>query len=207
MTVGGTVKLAGKGKPRELPMSVEAKLAYEEKLTNVASGPKTASRSFRYYRQAEAAIKIDKGGQKPVLGEACRLIGAQTKDGVNTLYCPTSPLKREELDLIDVPANTLAIDQLMPVERVAVGATWKHSDEERCQALLGLEAVSLTDVQSVLGEVKENLAEVALAGTVHGAIGGVSTEIELKARYYFDLQQRRITRLPCSSKNNGGSGT
>src|SRR5205814_7326076 len=84
MTVGGTVKLAGQGKPRELPMSVEAKLAYEEKLTNVASSPKTASRSFRYYRQAEAAIKIDKGGQKPVLGEAYRLIGAQTQDGVNT---------------------------------------------------------------------------------------------------------------------------
>ena len=32
-----------------------------------------------------------------------------------------------------------------------------------------------------------------MAGVVQGAIGGVSTEIELKAKYEYDLQQKRIT--------------
>jgi len=205
LKAAGTLTLAGQGKTRELPMSVQARINYEERMTSAAPGPDTAARSFRYYRQAEAAIKIDKGAQNPVLGEAHRLIAAQTKGGTNTLFCPTAPLKREELDLIDVPAGTLAVNALLPADRVTVGATWKHSDEV-LQALLGLDAVSLTDVQSVFGQVKDNLAEVTLAGTVHGATGGVSTQIDLKARYYYDLTLKRITRFAMLTKEKRGVG-
>ena len=55
-------------------------------------------------------------------------------------------------------------------------------DVERRQCiLLGLDAVSFTDVQSVLAEVTGGKAKMTLSGAVNGAVGGVGTEIELKA--------------------------
>jgi hypothetical protein len=110
------------------------------------------------------------------------------------LYCPTARLKREELDLIDIPGNTLLVDQLLPAEPVALGETWKLADQTLA-AMLGLEAVSWTDVQSVLGQVTDGLAEISSAGSVSGAVGGVSTDIEMKAKYKFDLKLKRIVYL------------
>ena len=59
-------------------------------------------------------------------------------------------------------------------------------------ALLGLDEVAKTTVQSTLKEVTEDVARFELTGRVEGTIYGVSTTIEIKARYRFDLQTKRI---------------
>jgi len=109
-----------------------------------------------------------------------------------TFHCPGEPLRREELDLIDTPANPIMLDDMLPPEAVAVGDKWKIPDPAVAQ-LLGLEAVSWTDIESVLGEVANGVAEISSAGAVSGAVGGVSTEIELKAKYKFDIAHKRIS--------------
>ena len=44
---------------------------------------------------------------------------------------------------------------------------------------------------AMLGQITDGVAEIAAAGTVNGAVGGVATEIELKAKYRFDISSRR----------------
>ncbi len=194
LQVGGDLKLVTDGKPNVLPMSVVANFDYDERLlAKDASG--RPSQSIRFYNMARAAIKVDKGGERPTLDPEHRLIRVdKPQKTAAVLLCPAGPLKREELDLVDMPGNTLLVDDLLPAKSVALGESWKLSDEALA-GVLGIEAVNWTDVQSVLGEVVEGVADIAAAGSVSGAVGGVATEIELKAKYKFDLKLKRITFL------------
>jgi hypothetical protein len=194
LEVGGDLKLVSEGKVKPVPMSVVAHLAYDELLfTAEAKGEHLSS--LRYYERAEATIKIEQGGAKPSLRETHRLIGADWGSAGITLFSPQGPLKRDELDLLMLPANSLLLDALLPAEPVSIGGTWKHS-EPLLAALLDLDAVSTSDVQSTLKNVQpQRSATLELAGKLEGAIHGVSTKIELKGRYTYDFARKRITNL------------
>ncbi|HET6882570.1 MAG TPA: hypothetical protein VFI31_20555 [Pirellulales bacterium] len=195
LDVGGDLKLVEEGKPKTLKMSVSAQLVYDEKDQSVRSAAGTTHvRSVRQYRQARAAIKIGEGAVEPKLRASRRLIVADEADGRVTLFSPTGPLTREELDLVDVPANSLLLDQLLPFKAVKVGDRWRH-DSALMAALLGLDVVSQSDVESELKDVAADRARLEMAGKLLGAVGGVATEIEVKAKYRFDFNQRRVTGL------------
>ncbi|HWB11925.1 MAG TPA: hypothetical protein VG826_22030 [Pirellulales bacterium] len=191
--VGGDVKLAEEGKTRSLKMSVAGKVVYDEK--NLAGrGTAEGARTVRYYRDAQAVIKIDEGGIEPKLRDDRRLIVADEADGRATLFSPNGPLTREELDLVDLPANSLLLDRLLPDQPVRVGDHWRHPDA-LMRELLGLDAVSENDTKSDLKEVTGTRARIEMAGRVLGAVGGVATEIEVKAKYRFDFNERRVTGI------------
>jgi hypothetical protein len=199
LQIGGDLLLSAPGKVatepsvRKLPMNVAARVVYDEYPIALRTGEATSSQALRDYRTAKALVEIEGGRMEPQLSEPHRLIAVQANRSEVLLTCPDHPLTREELDLIDLPANSLLLEELLPKDPVSPGDTWKHSDELMA-ALLRLDAVSLCDVQSMLAEVNaaENVAKISLAGTVQGGIGGVATEIEFKARYTFDLNLKRI---------------
>ena len=122
LQVGGDLKLVNEGKAKDLPMSVVANLKYDEQLLAIgAAGHPT--RSVRYYDDTRAVIKVEKGGEKPTLDPAHRLIVAEKLDKQPTRSCTAqrSPLKREELDLIDVPGGSLLVDELLPARAGGAG--------------------------------------------------------------------------------------
>jgi hypothetical protein len=195
LEVGGEVKLAEQGKARALKMSVAGKVVYDEKSLSVRrTGATDGARSVRYYRDAQAVIKIDEGGIEPKLRDDRRFVVADEAEGRATLFSPAGPLTREELDLIDLPANSLLVDRLLPDHPVRLGDHWDHADA-LVGELLGLDAVSQNDTRSELKEVTGNRARLELTGRVLGAVGGVATEIEVKAKYRFDFNERRVTGL------------
>ncbi len=206
LQVGGDLKLVDtQGKPSELPMSVVANLTYDEALLEVAPDSKP-SRSVRYYDNVAAVIKIANGGEKPSLAPQRRLIMAQRKPGeAAQLFSPGSPLKREELDLIDVPGSTLVIDDLLPTEPVAKGESWKVSDTTLA-ALLALDAVSWCDSTGILGDITNGVADVAVGGTLNGAVAGIGTEIELKVKIKFDVNSRQIRQFAMLVKEKRAVG-
>jgi len=66
--------------------------------------------------------------------------------------------------------------------------------------LLGIDAVGESTVSSELVAVDGSRAKIEMKGTVHGAIDGVATEIEIKARYFYDLKRQHITSLQLVTK-------
>lgn len=207
--VGGDLKLTEEGKVRALKMSVSGKLVYDEKLLSGeaaanASGREASDtespagnlaamrRSVRRYKTAEAVIKIDQGGVEPMLRADRGLVLAEAGGGRATLCSLAGPLTREELDLIDVPANSLVLNDLLPNRAVEIGDRWQHSDDLMA-ALLGLDAVGQSNVFSELKEVTGGRAKIEFSGRVFGAVGGVATEIEVKGKYRYDLAQHRVT--------------
>lgn len=198
LKVGGGLRFNNGEKIVTRPLAVEAALAYDEKELAEAGQPR---RAVRHYDQAEAVIQVDKSGLKPQLRDQRRLIVAAQRDGRVVLFSPEGPLTRDELDLIDVVGNTLVLDQLLPDEPVALGDKWPQ-DEAAIKALLDLDAIAHCEVESVLSDVKDDLAEVTLAGAVRGATEGVATELQIKARYYFHLKARRIVGLTLAIQEN-----
>ena len=194
LEVGGELKEVVEDKVQGAKMGVKCNFSYDEKTLEVPTGSVDRSRSARYYDKLDTVIKVEDKVIKPALRPQRRLIGVEIEPPKMALFSPHGTLTRDELDLIDVLANTLLLDRLLPEEPVAIGETWKHS-KELMVALLGLDAAGQSDVQSVLKEVTDTVARMELSGRVEGALGGVSTEIELKAKYRFDLKSKRIDWL------------
>ncbi|HUY92505.1 MAG TPA: hypothetical protein VMV10_27450 [Pirellulales bacterium] len=191
LEVGGELKVVADGKVKPLKMNVMGKLAYEEKLLGVLADKSAGMRYARHYDQAEAKINIENGEILPRLRDERRLIVVDAAAVQTLLFSPQGPLTREELDLLDVPGNSVWLEELLPAKPVAIGDQWRHSDQ-LLASLLGLDAVSQSDVTSELKAIDAENARFELSGEVHGAIGGVATEISLKAKYRFDRKRRRV---------------
>ncbi len=193
LEVSGKLKVLDKeNELKELKLAVLANLGYDERSLLVSISPKAPMRSVRNYDTATAAIEVEGEEVQSELRDDRRLIAVSAEEGKAVLYSPASPLAADELDLIDLPANTLILDRLLPAYRVGIGDSWEHSDE-LVAILLGLDAVSSSDVESKLASVKNSVALVEMSGSAEGAIHGVSTEIQMRGKYQFDLNAERIT--------------
>ena len=98
------------------------------------------------------------------------------------------------MDLIDLPANSLLLDDLLPAAKKQPGDSWPI-DHAALVGLLSLDAVAASDVRCELGPIHDQAANIRIAGGVQGAIGGVSTELNLDGTATFDLQHGRLTAL------------
>jgi hypothetical protein len=172
-------------------MVVDCKLDYDEKLLELASDLKGATRSVRYYEKAEGVVKNGDEGLKPALRAERKLIGAEVGGEAPVLFSPKGTLNEDDLEVILILGNSLLLDRLLPEKPVAIGDSWKHSEQFMAQ-FLNLDEVGQSDVQSTLKEVTDTLARFELSGRVAGMVDSVSTEIEIKARYRYDRRRNCV---------------
>lgn len=213
LQVGGEILLNAGGtgsvenKLKRLPMSVAAKLQYEEQLLTARETFAGTARTGRRYQQARALIEIDQSKQEAALAGEHVLISAERTGSEIALFSPGKRLSRDELDLIDVAANPATLDDLLPNRQVAIGESWPNNADQLA-ALLRLDAVSLAEVNSLLAEydAATGQATISLAGTVHGAVGGVATEIEIKSKYVFSTSAQRVVRFALLFKEKRSVG-
>lgn len=192
-------------KAEKLKMSAAGTLHYDEMSLDVSQQAGRALRSIRYYDKAEAVLTVGEDQSQPRLRDQRRLIGAEIDGAAVTLFSPLGTLTADELELIDVLGNSLALDMLLPDHRVAVGGTWKHSDKAM-SALCDLDSVSRNDVQSTLASLDDAMARVEMSGALAGTSRGLATSIELKAKYRFDRRVGRITWLGMLVKQSRAAG-
>jgi hypothetical protein len=207
-TPGDKTQTAEQGNEQKLPISVVAKLSYDElRLADATTAPAAGTPlAVRYYDTAEAVIKVAEGGRSPQLpDDHCLVVQAQAANRP-ILYCPEAALGREELDLIDIVGDTFAADRLLPNKQVADGDSWPH-DAAVMGALLTLDTVAVCEVQSVLDEHNSDFAKVRLAGTVHGTADGAATQLEVRGVYLFDRRLQRVTRLNLAIRENRSIGS
>ena len=191
LEVGGDVSDSAEGKVSREKMSVVCNLTYAERTLRPTADADHPAESVRYYEKASAVVKVGQDGFKPTLRDDRRLIATQYDGHTATLFSPQGSLTREELEVVDTLGNTLLLDDFLPGRKVAVGDTWEHSPE-LLAALLGLDSVGQSKVESRLAELNERSALIHLEGHVAGAIHGVTTEVRLKAKYRFSRKTQRI---------------
>jgi len=205
--VGGDLKMATDAKVKPTKMSVVAALKYQERVLAGKAPQVKGLRSIRYYDQAQATIKFERGGATPKLAPERKLVVVDCASNAApaTLFSPSGPLTRDELDLIDVAGNSLLLYSLLPEGQVALGESWKLSADVLA-GVLGLDSVGHSDVESVLTSVEGGVATIEAHGHVDGAIGGVATEIEVKTKALLDLKTRHFTRFGLAVKEKRAIG-
>lgn len=196
-----------KGTEQKLPISVAAKLAFDERrLTDIAANSELGTAlAVRYYDTAEAVLKVDDSGRTPQLPDDHRLIVLEQSDQRPALFCPEAPLSREQLDLLDVVGDSFNADRLLPAKPVAEGDSWAN-DAAVMGPLLTLDTVALCEVQSVLDSCNANFAKIRLAGVVHGTADGAATQQDVRGVYLFDRKLHRVTRLNLAIRENRSIG-
>jgi hypothetical protein len=203
----GELKLKAEGShPAKAPVQVNAELIYDEKTLQIDAPNQRATSAVRHYESAQATIEYRGGAVQPELREDRRIVAvaADNPDDV-VLFSPLGPLDRDELDLLNVPANSTLIDVLLPARPVAVGETWKL-DNDWLAPILGLDAVDHNTVECKLDRVEKNLAIIHAQGAVRGSANGVSSEITVAAKFSFDTRLKRITWYAMSVKENRAVG-
>lgn len=193
LEVSGENKVVQGNKVERFKMSVLANVSFDERLLQPPTRADRSMRSIRHYDKMAVVLKLDQQELRPALRQSRSLVGVEIDPPSVTLFSPAGPLTRDELDLLEMHGASMSLlaYRLLPEGPVAIGETWKHS-AALMAAMLDLDAVSQTDVQSVLRGVTGGTAEIEISGKVEGAVSGVSTQIELKANCHFDLSASRI---------------
>jgi hypothetical protein len=88
---------------------------------------------------------------------------------------------------------------------VEKGRRWKPTDDVLA-GLLGLDAVGHTEVECVLAEIQDGIAQITIDGTLGGAINGVASDIELKGKLEFDVEHGLPKSLLLAIKEQRGIG-
>lgn len=201
LQVGGDLVIQEEDGLESLPMSVVGKLIYHERVVKWSPDPKELARSVRRYEEASATIKVRGVGIERTLPANHREMAAEIRGGYMTLDSLSDSLTREQLDLVNVVGNSLALDRLLPGREVSVGEGWDH-DLATIAPLLGMDHVAVCEVRSlVTGELHDQV-QIRLAGTVQGTIDGAPTEIDLRGAYLYHLRRKRITKFNLAIKEN-----
>ena len=188
----------------EPPVQVTSKLYYDEKTLNPVNDSQGNKRAVRYYYLAEAEIGIDQKTTSPSLSPERRtmvhILGEQ-----RAFFADQGPLTRDELDLVDIPGDTLSLEELLPVGKVHIGQKWSQNGYV-LKRWLGLDDVGHAEVSSRLVLVKDGLAHVEMKGHLTGMASGVETDIELVVKYRFDLTKHHITQLVMDIQEKRATG-
>jgi hypothetical protein len=205
LEAGGDLKVQHGDKVTPLKMSVVGQLHYQERIVEYPTSGRGDWRSVRQYETATATLKIGQSGVKPSLRKDRRLIAVGVHDTSTTLYSPAGNLSRDELDLLNIAgngiANSLVLDRLPPILPVAIGESWGHS-REVVGAMVGLDTVEKSDVESKLIDVADGVARLQMGGRVTGTSEGSTVAMEIKAKYQVDLKTKRVNWLGLLVREN-----
>jgi hypothetical protein len=189
MGLSGVLKIRQEDKVNPLKQQATADHDFLERVLEAdAGGP--ARKVARAYKDARAEITTAGRTSKRSLREERALVVAQCYKGQSLAYSPKGPLTRPELDVLQ-HFDTLHLPGLLPGKEVAVGDTWKVSNDT-AQALCSFEALTSQELTGKLDAVKDGFATVSVTGTASGIDLGASVKLKITAACRFDLTKHRL---------------
>ncbi|MCA9266227.1 MAG: hypothetical protein KDA60_20345, partial [Planctomycetales bacterium] len=123
ITVRGKLTEREEVKAGPVPMEAVAQVVYDEHILPIGSEHTSAEplTSARFYRQAQAQLKVGDHGQTTKLAAGAELqLATYGADGLR-IFSPTRPLTRDELELLELPGSSLLIGQLLPNQQTSIG--------------------------------------------------------------------------------------
>ena len=206
LKVNGQLEAAvGDGKSLTLKLKVQATHRYLERRLSGTGRLAAALRSLRHYDKAEAGIKVAARSVSSRLRNDRRLIVASGKRSGIVTHSPAGSLSASEVELLQVPGDSLAVHGLLPPNPIEPDGTWEP-ESWAIQMLTGTEAVLKSSLSCKLDSVTGDLAKVTFKGQIEGATAGAATDIELSGFYLFDLKAQFIKRVELTQKEKRSVG-
>ncbi len=200
MRLDGNFRVRQDGKVVEQPMVMEARHEYVEKILKITDG--VVDRSVRLYQTAWAQAK---GGARLAFRPNRTFMVVQRSNGQTVAYCPDGILTNDELKLTE-HFNSMALSGLLPGKQVSVGDSWPVP-RAAAQSLFAVEGLVDNDLSCKLESVKDNLAQIRVAGSVNGIDLGAEVKINIQEAWCtFDVRQKRIVALDWKQNDQRESG-
>lgn len=194
-TVEGKLKTAAsKGKVMTMPLKVKANLYFQERRLSGTGRNAATLRTLRYYERAAAEIDVADQTSFNQLSSTHKLIVAQgTRERV-LFYSPTLMMKPNDIELLNVPGDSLAMLGFLPEEEVKISDTWEPANWV-IQMLTSTEAISKSKLVCKLESVKNGIAHVSFEGTVDGATSGTDTKSTITGNYQYDIAKKHLSQV------------
>ncbi|HEV3121666.1 MAG TPA: hypothetical protein VGY53_07180, partial [Isosphaeraceae bacterium] len=183
----------GGSESKPLALRVETRLvAVDRVVRSDAQG--RPSRALRRVLQAASAINGDVRPTAATLRPEVSLLVEELSDAGSRVFSLGGPLTRQELELVEVPADPLVLGWLLPEGQVAVGSHWKVP-ESAARALTSYETVAANSLLATLEGLDDAKARIKLSGEVRGAVLGAQGTITCSGVLTFDRAAGLIERL------------
>lgn len=139
------------------------------------------------------------GKSEPVgLRDEVRRIVVDRRDPRELAYCPTGPLRGQEIDLLRTHLWTPALEGLFPKDPFAEGASWDAGDAA-VKELLGLETIESGPLRcsyrGIIEHKGKKIGQVAFEGVVTGTSDEGRSRDQVRGGVYFDPASRRLASL------------
>ncbi len=207
LEVKGNVNLAknsltSKQRERQLPLLSNSLVDYEERVRRSGS---LATAAERYYYEAESDATLGGADQRTQLRDRIARVMIHSQEGRSVLYAHDAYLTHQEIDLLRLPANSLAIDELLPRTALTVGDSYVIA-QESLRRLLDLDGIQEATVSGELTGADAERVQLQLKGKVLGSVEGVATTIDLAAKLSFDRRLQATTWLAMAMRERRDIG-
>jgi hypothetical protein len=152
--------------------------------------------AVRHIIDASSAINGEVRPTSASIRPEVSLVVAQrrARGGPVLVVSPAGPLTWPELELVQGPADPLALAELLPEQPVSVGTSWRVRDAA-AQTLSGYDVLSSHELDATLESADAVKARIRLKGRIQGqALGGQGT-ITCDGFFTFDRRLARIDHL------------
>ncbi len=191
MELKGKITVQQEGKNITLTQAATARHDFLERVLESREG--VAEKAARIYETAGATITIDTEAVKLAFRPGHTLMISQRTNNQLQTYCPQGLLTNEEKELTD-HFDTLAVSGLLPAKDVAVGEIWSIPTNV-VLAICELDGLVSGNLSGKLSKIQGDVAEGTIDGIVKGIGVGAQVAMEIKARFAFELKEKRIIAL------------
>ncbi|MCC7422963.1 MAG: hypothetical protein IT428_22030 [Planctomycetaceae bacterium] len=193
------------GKSQALPLSVDAVQKYLERRLPAAGREAEAYRSLRSYQAAESKIDVEKTHSSGRLVAARSLVVSQGRREGISRYSPNGAMTRADVDLLNVPGDSLALLALLPKSNVENGEKWTP-EAWVLQSLAGIDAVTKSELSCEIESVTADVAVVKFAGTIEGATVGAAATVSISGKLRYDRKGRYVRSVEMEQKEKRSVG-
>jgi len=194
ITTSGKVQAStGAGQKEDLELSANVTFDFLSRRLPSGGRDALALREARQFSTARLATKVATYETSADLSADRNLIIANgDREGIIS-YSLQGPLTREELDLLEIPGDPLALLALLPGTEVRPAEEWVPADWV-LQMLTGLEAVETTELKCRLDQVTPTTAKITFQGKIKGQRLGTNTNVGVVGAMLFNLEQHYLSQ-------------
>jgi hypothetical protein len=198
---GKPILSAGRGKTAPHVMTANAEFVFTERRLPSGGRDALSLRAVRDFQIAKMESVVAPEGETAtapkaetavVLPQHLQLIVAEGRSSGVDCYCPTSPMTRETVDLLELPGDPLALTALLPPKSVEVEESWTPP-EWAGQMLAAIEAIEKSTLSCKLTSATDSAATITVSGGVRGQRDGANCEVTINGTLIYNRAKNAIS--------------
>ncbi len=159
------------------------KIAFAEDTRSKRSTPVAAARR---YIDAGAENWVSGKSSSSKLRSGCAETRLLPHKGLWQQYCDSNPLNSREVQLLQSPINSAAIELLLPHAPARPDSDWTVSEDDAKQ-LFNLDAVHKSTLTAKISKVEKGVATIALRGELDATANSVPTRLNIEGNFQAKL--------------------